>query len=64
MLRRHELTDAAWEISRSLLPESLRGTKRPDDPTDLNEIVRKFRNGTISRDVPKRCGPWATLHWR
>ncbi|MFI1303429.1 transposase [Streptomyces sioyaensis] len=45
VIRRHELSDAEWEFVRPLLPESLRGRKRPDDRMALNGIVWKFRTG-------------------
>ncbi|MFJ5138789.1 IS5 family transposase [Streptomyces sp. NPDC088707] len=64
VIRRHELSDAEWEFVRPLLPESLRGRKRPEDRRVLNGIVWKFRTGTAWRDVPERYGPWATLHTR
>ncbi|MFE5197926.1 transposase [Streptomyces sp. NPDC056601] len=64
MIRRHELSDAEWEFVRPLLPASLRGRKRLDDRRVLNGIVWKFRTGTARRDVPERCGSWATLHTR
>ncbi len=64
MIRRHELSDAEWDFVRPLLPEPSGGRKRLDDRTVLNGIVRKFRTGSAWRDVPKRCGPWATLHTR
>ncbi|MFF0066625.1 transposase [Streptomyces sp. NPDC005279] len=63
VIRRHELSDAAWEFVRPLLPESLREELSNDRPV-LNGIVWKFRTGTAWRDVPERYGPWATLHTR
>ncbi|MFB7234754.1 transposase [Streptomyces sp. NPDC056269] len=39
-----------------------RRRKRLDDRRILSGIVWKFRTGTAWRDVPERCGPWATLH--
>ncbi|MFJ4913848.1 transposase [Streptomyces sp. NPDC088726] len=62
MIRRHELSDGEWEFVRPLLPKSVRGRKRLDDPRVLNGIVWKFRTGTAWRIVPDRHGPWATLH--
>ncbi|MFJ1895722.1 transposase [Streptomyces sp. NPDC088115] len=64
MIRHHELSDGEWEFVRPLLPKSVRGRKRPDDPRVLNGIVWKFRTGAAWRDVPDRHGPWATLHTR
>ncbi|MEU6497303.1 transposase [Streptomyces sp. NPDC046984] len=58
------MSDAEWEFVLPLLPVSLRGRRRLVDRTVLNGIVRKFRIGTAWRDVPERCGPWATLHTR
>ncbi|MFF4321333.1 transposase [Streptomyces sp. NPDC001568] len=45
-------------------PRSDRGRKGLDDRTVLNGIDWKFRTGTAWRDVPERCGSWATLHTR
>ncbi|MET8784729.1 transposase [Streptomyces sp. NPDC004589] len=58
------MSDAEWEFVLPLLPVSLRGRRRLVDRTVLNGIVWKFRIGTAWRDVPERCGPWATLHTR
>ena len=63
MIRRHELSDAEWELAASAARLE-RGRKRLDDRTVLNGIVWKFRTGTAWRDVPERYGSWATLHTR
>lgn len=47
-----------------LLPRPSKGRPRADDRRVLNGIVWKLRTGTAWRDVPGRCGPWATLHTR
>src|ERR671922_2503339 len=64
VLRRHELSDAEWELIEPLLPRPTRGRRRIDDRRILNGIVWKLRTGVAWRDVPERYGPWATLHTR
>ncbi|MGW8569830.1 transposase [Streptomyces niveus] len=61
MIRRHELSDVAWEFMQPLPPESSRDRKRPDDRTVLTRTVWKYRTRTAWRDMPQRYGPWATL---
>ncbi|MFK0258600.1 transposase [Streptomyces sp. NPDC090445] len=64
MIRRHELSDAEWDLIRPLLPRPVMGRPRLDDRTVLNGIVWKFRTGVAWRDVPDRYGLWTTLHTR
>ncbi|MER8093012.1 transposase, partial [Streptomyces goshikiensis] len=64
MIRRHELSDAEWELVQPLLPRPVLGRPRLDDRMVLNGIVWKFRTGVAWRDVPERYGSWATLHTR
>jgi transposase len=64
VIRRHELSDAEWDLIRPLLPRPARGRPRLDDRTVLNGIVWKFRTGVAWRDVPERYGSWASLHTR
>ncbi|OKK16293.1 transposase [Streptomyces sp. CB00455] len=64
MIRRHELSDAEWELMQPLLPQPALGRPRLDDRTVLNGIVWKFRTGVAWRDVPERYGSWASLHTR
>ncbi|MFJ9790801.1 transposase [Streptomyces globosus] len=64
MIRRHELSDAEWDLIRPLLPRPVLGRPRLDDRTVLNGIVWKFRTGVPWRDVPERYGPWTSLHTR
>ncbi|MCX4804764.1 IS5 family transposase [Streptomyces sp. NBC_01214] len=63
-MRRHELSDAEWELVQPLLPRPVLGRPRLDDRTILNGIVWKFRTGVAWRDVPDRYGSWASLHTR
>ncbi|WP_086722522.1 transposase [Streptomyces carpinensis] len=56
------MSDAEWDLLRSLLPTSSTGRPRLDDRTVLNGIVGKFRAGVAWRDVPERYGSWTTLH--
>nr|WP_234899987.1 IS5 family transposase [Streptomyces filamentosus] len=63
-MRRHELSDAEWDLIRPLLPRPALGRPRLDDRMVLNGIVWKFRTGAPWRDVPERYGPWTSLHTR
>ncbi|MER5184034.1 transposase [Streptomyces sp. NPDC002896] len=63
-IRRHELSDAEWELLSPLQPRSGMGRPRLDDRMMLNGIVWKFRPGAGWRDVPDRYGSRATLHTR
>lgn len=64
MIRRHELSDAEWDLVRPLLSRASTGRPGRDDRTVLNGIVWKFRTGVPWRDVPERYGSWAALHTR
>jgi transposase len=65
MVRRHELTEAAWARIGPLLPaDPRRGQAWRDHRTVLNGIVWKLSTGVPWRDVPERYGPWQTLHAR
>ncbi|MET8330051.1 IS5 family transposase [Streptomyces sp. NPDC005181] len=64
MVRRHELSDAEWEVLSGLLPKAVTGRPRQDDRLVLNGIVWKLRTGSAWRDVPERYGSWQTLYTR
>jgi transposase len=65
MVRRHELTDAAWAALAPLLPQDpRRGQKWRDHRTVLNGILWKLATGVPWRDLPERYGPWQTCHAR
>ncbi|MFD3496284.1 IS5 family transposase [Streptomyces sp. NPDC058690] len=64
MVRRHELSDAEWEVLSSLLPKPVTGRPRQEDRLVLNGIVWKLRTGSAWRDVPERYGSWQTLYTR
>jgi transposase len=65
MVRRHELTDAAWARIAPLLPaDPRRGQKWRDHRAVLDGILWKLSTGVPWRDVPARYGPWQTLHGR
>jgi len=65
VVKRHELTDAAWAAIAPLLPaDPRRGQGYRDHRTVLNGILWKLSTGVPWRDVPERYGPWQTLHAR
>ncbi|WP_434091015.1 IS5 family transposase [Streptomyces goshikiensis] len=63
-MRRHELSDAEWELIQPLLPRPVLGRPRLDDRMILNGIVWKFCTGVAWPDVPERYGSWASLPTR
>ncbi|WP_285584040.1 IS5 family transposase, partial [Actinoallomurus iriomotensis] len=65
MVRRHELSDAAWARIEPLLPaHPPRGGRWRDHRQVVNGIVWKIRTGADWRDIPERYGPWQTLYQR
>lgn len=66
MVRRHELTDAEWDVLRPLLPPQRPRTGRPakDHRTILNGILWRLKTGAPWRDLPERYGPWQSVYTR
>jgi transposase len=65
MVRRHELTDAAWEQIAPLLPlVGRRNGRWRDHRQVVNGICWKLATGAPWRDIPERYGPWKTCHER
>ncbi|MEW2373484.1 transposase [Streptomyces sp. NPDC006656] len=60
VIRRHELSDAEWELVQPLLPRPVLGRPRLDDRTVLNGIVWKFRTRIAGRDATERHTGWRT----
>ena len=63
-VRRHEVTDAEWEVLDPLIPRSQAktGRKPSDRRTMLNGIMWVLRTGAPWRDLPERYGPWQTVY--
>ena len=63
-MKRHEVTDAQWEVIQPILPKRTAKTGRP--PSDprlmLNGILWILRTGSPWRDLPERFGPWQTVY--
>jgi transposase len=63
-MRRHELSEAQWQLIQPILPERTATTGRP--PTDprlmLNGILWILRTGAPWRDLPEYFGPWQTVY--
>ena len=63
--RRHELTQAQWQLIEPLLPaRSWTGRPRSDDRDTLNGLLWILRTGAPWRDLPRRYGRWQTVHAR
>lgn len=62
---RGELTDAAWEALKPLLPAT-DGPGRPwrDHQQAINGALWRLRTGAPWRDLPERYGPWQTVYER
>jgi transposase len=61
MVRRAEITDAAWEQIEPLLPKNGRkGSRLVGYRTAVDGILWKLRTGALWRDLPERYGPWQT----
>ncbi|MEU3904145.1 IS5 family transposase [Streptomyces goshikiensis] len=63
-MRRHELTDAEWELVAPLIPSAGRGRPRAEDRRVVNGMVYKIRTGVSWRDLPERHGPWKSVYTR
>ncbi|WP_443078466.1 IS5 family transposase [Streptomyces sp. NBC_01723] len=63
-MRRHELTDAEWELLAPLIPRAATGRPRVSDRQVINGMVYKIRTGISWRDLPERYGPWKTVYTR
>lgn len=64
MIRRHELTDRAWEQVWPLLPPDRGGRPARDPRVLINAILWKLATGAPWRDLPERYGPWQTAYHR
>lgn len=65
MLRRHEISDAAWDRIKHLLPgqPGQHGGVAQDNRRFLNAILWIARTGAPWRDLPERLGNWNS-QWR
>jgi transposase len=64
-MRRHELSDAQWELIKDLLPAPKGRGRKPADPrVMLNGMLWVLRTGAPWRDLPERFGPWQTVYGR
>lgn len=61
MVRRGEITEAAWEQIEPLLPENGRkGRRWGGHRTAVDGTLWKLRTGAPWRTLPARYGPWQT----
>ncbi len=65
-MRRHELSDAQWELIADLMPWSGRrgGGRWRDHRQVVNGLMWKLATGAQWRDLPERYGPWQTIYER
>lgn len=65
-MRRHELSDARWELIADLVPRSGRrgGGRWRDRRQVVNGLMWKLCAGAQWRDLPGRFGPWQTVYER
>ncbi len=65
-MRRHELSDAQWELIVDLMPRSGRrgGGRWRDHWQVVNGLMWKLGTGAQWRDLPERYGPWQTIYER
>ncbi len=61
---RHDMSDAEWEILRSVLSHKHQGPERVHDRRVMNGIFFVLRTGTPWRDLPERYGPYTTCYNR
>ncbi|MFG2943439.1 IS5 family transposase [Streptomyces sp. NPDC048282] len=65
MIGRGELTDAAWEALKPLLPAADRsGRPWRDHRQVVNGVLWRLRTGAPWRGLPERYGPWRTAYER
>ncbi len=58
--QRHDMSDAEWEILRTVLPRKHQGPRRRNDRQVMDGIFFVLRTGTPWRDLPERYGPYTT----
>ncbi|WP_435839935.1 transposase [Streptomyces chilikensis] len=64
MIRRHELTEPAWELLAPLIPRAATGRPRVSDRQVISGMVYKIRTGISWPDLPERYGSWQTVYIR
>ena len=60
-MRRHELTDAQWELVSRLIPRRRGRISSMGDRNFINAVVWIAKTGAPWRDLPERFGPWKTV---
>ena len=60
-MRRHELTDAQWELVSNLIPRRRGRFALRGDRNFVNAVVWIAKTGAPWRDLPERFGPWKTI---
>ena len=65
VVRRYELSDAAFALVAALLPANgRRGGQWHDHRTALNGIFWMLHTGAQWRELPERYGKWQSVYWR
>ena len=62
MRRRHELTDAEWELIKEHFTPARTGRPPGDYRQRVNAILWILRTGAPWRDLPERFGHWKTAY--
>jgi transposase len=63
--RRHELTEAQWQLVADLLPPAKAKGRPPRSARQmLNGMMWILMTGAPWRDLPERYGPWETVYRR
>ncbi len=65
-MRRHELSDAQWDLIADLMPCVGRhgGGRWRDHRQVVNGLMWKLATGAQWRDLPERYGPWQIIYER
>ena len=66
MLRRHEISDAQWELIEPLLPGKAGdpGVTARDNRLFINAVFWLAKTGAPWRDLPERLGNWSSVFQR
>src|SRR5690606_8914108 len=61
---RHALTEAQWEVIRTLVPKRRGPQPKLDDRKFIDAVLYRMKTGVPWRDLPERFGAWKTVYNR